>query len=339
MNHAWTGLVASIAVTVASLLTARDARAQSFDTVPWRPLSRSALPATDAVGPGTNESDVVGDVTYPAAFVGSDATHLYLRVRVNDAPTNPDTTFKSALWGCVIDTDGVLTTYEFLHVIDGNNSVQWRHNKTESIGANVPIEPAEVLVATALRTTHARAVDTNSATPFSDTPDFFVDMAMPWAVIEAGGAGAPKVAMGSPMRFICGTSALTFDISNDQATTVPSGALDQSWSDAYVCASTGCVLDTPKPPMDAGVDGAVPVVDAGPKPAVDASVPSVDASVPLPPPVEQDEGALAGTGLICAASRAPRSPEAPASAANDAAWIIVASALFAAVKLRRSSGR
>lgn len=338
MNRAWIGPLTSIVVTVATLLTSRDAKAQSFDTVSWRPLSRSALLATDAIGPGTNEIDVVGDATYPAAFVGSDATHLYLRIRVNDAPTNPDTTFKSSLWGCVIDTDGILTTYEFLGIVDGNNSVQWRHNKTESIGANVPIEPAEVLVGTALRTTHARAIDTSSATPFSGTPDFFVDLAMPWAVIEAGGSGAPKVAMGSPMRFICGTSALTFDISNDQATTAVSGALDQSWSDAYVCASTGCVLDTPKPPLDAGVDAAVPVMDAGPKPAVDASVPVVDASVP-PPPAEQDEGALAGTGLICAASRAPRAPEGPSSLASDAAWIIVASVIFAAVKLRRSSGR
>jgi len=327
-----TSFATVLVIAGACLAISRDAHAQSFDTIVWTPLSRSALVITDATGPVPNELDVVGDALSPAVFVGSDATHLYMRIRVNDKPTNPDGTFKSSLWGCVIETDAVLTTYEFLTILDGQDSVQWRFNQTESIGPNVPTEPAEILVGTAARTTHARTVDTMSATPFSGTADWFVDMAMPWAIIRAGGSGTPKLAAGAPMRFVCGTSALTFDISNDQATTAASGALDASWSDAYVCASTGCVLDTGPitPPMDAGVDAARPPTDAGPV-VVDASVP-VDAGIT---PLASDDGAVAGTGLICAATQSPRS-------SNDSRgeiWIIVASVFVITVKLRRTSGR
>lgn len=324
----------ALAVGLTFFGVVRGARAQSFNAVTWTPLVRQGSLVTDAVGPTPNELDVVGDVTYAAAFVASDASDLYLRIRVNDKPTNADGTFKPSLWGCVVDTDGVLTTYEYLVVLDGQDSVHWRFNKAESVGKNSPMEPAEVLVGTAPRTTHARAVSTESAMPFSGSDDWFVDIAIPWAIIRAAGSAAPMVIAGAPMRFICGTSALTFDISSDQATTAASGALDLSWSEPYVCAGSGCAIDqgTTKPPvMDAGPDAAMPVADAGPP--RDAAVP-VEAGVPPP---AADDGALEGTGLICAASWPPGSRQSPGGS-RDAAILAAMAAMAAAIaiKLRRS---
>ncbi len=322
----------ALAVGFGCFAQTRTAHAQSFDTVTWTPLTRSGGVVTDAPGPSAGERDVVGDAANVAAHVTSDATALYLRVRVNDKPTNADGTFKGSLWGCVVDTDGVLTTYEYLVILDGQDSVHWRFNGSQSIGSNVVTEPAETLVGTAPRTTHARAVDALSSPPFSGDWDWFVELAMPWTIIRAGGSGAPKVAAGTPMRFVCGTSALTFDLSSDHASTAASGALDLAWSDPYVCATTGCVVDTTgiKPPMmDAGPDAATFGVDAG-RPT-DAGSP-VEAG--LPPPAG-GEGGFEGTGLICAASWPVGSRGSP-GAPHEAALLALAAAATIAIKLRRS---
>src|SRR5262249_9017259 len=72
---------------------------------------------------------------------------------------------------------------------------------------------------------------------------WFVDLAIDWATIRAGGSGAPAVPAGTPMRFTCGTSTGTAHIGTDVASSDPAGALTSSWSDPYVCDDTGCHLD------------------------------------------------------------------------------------------------
>lgn len=238
----------ALAAFVAGTVVAGIAHAQSFDTAAWVALGRGGSAVGDVVGPGTSETDVVGSAANPAVFVWSDATDLYLRVRVNDKPTNADSSWKSALWGCLIDTDGALTTYEFMAVLSGSQSqVQWRYNAVQSVGANVPNEPAEVLVGSIATSTNARTIDAMSAPQFSSNADWFVDLAVPWTIIRAGVVGppaAPAVVAGAPMRFACGTSASGFHIGTDQATTDAAGALIGTWSDPYVCTDTGCLADT-----------------------------------------------------------------------------------------------
>jgi len=221
------------------------AHAQSFNSASWVPVQRGFTVVTDVVGPGTSETDVVGDVSNPAVFIWSDANDLYLRIRVNDKPTLPSNAFRADLWGCLIDTNGTLTNYEYFAVLDGNaNSVDWRYNAVQSVGANVPNEPAEVLVGSAATATNARTVDAASAPQFSGNADWFVDFAIPWTTIRAGGGGAPAVLTGQPMRFACGTSTGGFHIGTDQATLDGAGALTGTWSNVYVCGDSGCDLDS-----------------------------------------------------------------------------------------------
>ena len=238
----------ALAAFVTGTVVAGIAHAQSFDTAAWVTLGRGGSAVGDVVGPGTSETDVVGNAANPAVFVWSDATDLYVRIRVNDKPTNADGSWKSALWGCLVDTDGTLTTYEFMGVLSGAQSqVQWRYNAVQSVGANVPNEPAEVLVGSITTSTNARTIDAMSAPQFSANADWFVDLAVPWTVIRAGVVGppaAPAVVAGTPMRFACGTSASGFHIGTDQATTDAAGALTGTWSDPYVCTDTGCAADT-----------------------------------------------------------------------------------------------
>jgi hypothetical protein len=237
--------LALAALATGAVLVGGVAHAQSFDSASWVTLQRGFNPVTDVVGPGTSETDVVGDVSNPAVFIWSDNSDLYLRIRVNDKPTNAGNAFKADQWGCFIDTNGVLTNYEYFALLDGiANSVDWRYNAVQSVGANVPNEPAEVLVGSAATSTNARTVDAMAAVPFSGNPDWFVDIAIPWTTIRAGGNGAPAVLAGAPMRFACGTSTGGNHIGFDQATTDPMGALTGTWSNPYVCRDSGCDQDS-----------------------------------------------------------------------------------------------
>ena len=237
-----------LATVAAVALVAGIAHAQNFNGAAWVALARGGTAIGDAVGPGTSETDVVGNTTNPALFVWSDATDLYLRIRVNDKPTLANDSWKTANWGCLIDTNGVLTNYEYMAVLSGSaNQVQWRYNAAQSVGANVPNEPAEVLVGSAATATNARTVDAASAPAFSGNADWFVDIAVPWTIIRAGVAGppaAPASIAGTPMRFACGTSTTGFHIGTDQATTDAAGALNGTWSEPMVCGDTGCLADT-----------------------------------------------------------------------------------------------
>jgi hypothetical protein len=238
-----------LATLLTGLAVSGLAHAQNFNGASWVPLQRGGVGVGDAVGPGTNELDIVGTAALPAAFLWSDSTYLFLRLRVNDKPTNAGGVFSANSWGCFVDTDGVLTTSEFLAVVSGMSSaVEWRYNAAQTVGANVPNEPAEVLVSSSLIAVNARTLDALSAPAFSGTADWFIDLAVPWAAIRAGGGGppaAPAVLDGTPLRFACGTAAGNpFHLGTDQATTDAAGALNGTWSDPYVCTNTGCVLDT-----------------------------------------------------------------------------------------------
>src|ERR1041384_6982793 len=64
------------------------ARAQGanpdFDAVGWNPLTCDASPLT--AGAPSGDKNLVGDATFPAAYVASDATYLYFRYRVSANP-------------------------------------------------------------------------------------------------------------------------------------------------------------------------------------------------------------------------------------------------------------
>lgn len=239
----------ALAALAVGTLAAGTAHAQSFNSAAWVTLQRGGVPVGDVVGPGTNELDIVGDATNPAAFVWSDVSFLFLRIRVNDKPTSAGGVFSANNWGCLVDTNGTLTNYEFMAVVSGTGGdVEWRYNGVQSVGANVPGEPAEVQVSSSAIGLNARTLDAASAPAFSGTADWFIDIAIPWASIRAGVVGppaAPGVLDGTPMRFACGTAAgANFHIGTDQATTDVAGLLSGTWSDPYVCSNAGCVLDT-----------------------------------------------------------------------------------------------
>lgn len=239
-----------LGLLVAGVVVATPTSAQNFAAVTWVPLTQSGIPIGDPATDAKNERNIVGDATNPAAYVGSDASYLYFRIRLDADPrSNDGTTLKPFGWSCVVETQATVDTYEYLAAVNGiensgpdNNpdQVEWRHNAasqaTNSVG-----EEAEVLVDRFARATHTQV--TQATTTFSNDPDFFLAWAIPIATVRAGGSGAPGIMAGTLLRFACGTSNNARNYSADPACGSKANAqctLSDSLSDPFSCTVLGC---------------------------------------------------------------------------------------------------
>ncbi len=245
-------LVIAVLFVVVTMTIARIASAQDFPNAKWTPLTKNGIPIGDATADTTPAPhDIVGDEQNPAAYIFQDATYLYFRVRVNGQPF-PLTELEQVGWGCVVDTDGALDTYEFLAVANGvvangpggqPDAVEWVWNQTTTTAGSVA-EPADVVVASLQR---SAAVHTDAAgSSFGANPDYFVDWAIPLATIRAGGNGAPGIAAGTSLRFACGTALDARSIGLDPACPKANAqcTLSDVWSDAIPCGASSCGIDT-----------------------------------------------------------------------------------------------
>jgi len=157
----------------------------------FKPLRCGGTPMYDGYRdqPGfVDAGDVVGSATSPAALRASDATYLYVRIRL-DADPAPTQIPTAASWGVEFDLDNDPTTYELLMLVDGigaNNKVELFTNHTTTT-ANDPNDPADQPpVATYTFANNARSI----AAPMPTTggnPDFFLDFALPWTDLVAAG--------------------------------------------------------------------------------------------------------------------------------------------------------
>lgn len=139
-----------------------------------------------------DDGDVVGTVTptidAPAALRASDATNLYLRIRLDGDPA-PGGVLKAASWGVEFDLDNNHQDYELLVLVDGATTVSklelFKNNNATSL--NSPADPADTppvgsyLLADNVRSVMAPSNDTGG------NPDFFLDFAVPWADLRAAG--------------------------------------------------------------------------------------------------------------------------------------------------------
>ena len=182
--HGWLGV--AIAVAAAPTL----ARAQNFppDSA-WVPLRCGNGVMTDPYRDdpaALNERDLVGDGGAAAGFRAADAQFVYLRVRVDDDPA-PGGSLRPSVWGFAFDTDGNLQSYEILATASGvSRMVSIFRNSAVTI-ANSPADPADTPpVASFPFASHALTVGA-SGSRFGNTPDFFVELALPWSVLESLG--------------------------------------------------------------------------------------------------------------------------------------------------------
>ena len=133
-----------------------------------------------------DERDIVGDAIHPAGMRAVDATHLYMRMRLDDDPA-PGGQLRPFAWGFEIDLDGVLSTYELLLHVDGTGGGQGQvavySNTTTTLPndpADPPDQPAKATFPTAM---NARSVPA-AGSSFGGSPDFWIEIAVPWSALE-----------------------------------------------------------------------------------------------------------------------------------------------------------
>ena len=235
------GLAAPTALVLAALAAPRVARAAPPQLPPddaYVPWHCAGAVMTDAQGDDPaflGNLDVVGETTAPAALRAADDTYLYLRIRL-DADPAPGGQPAQASWGVELDLDGDPTTYELLVLAEGitssSGTVSVFTNKTVT-KPDAPDDPADTPAAlTYPFADHARS--TATSTTNGGTPDYFLDLALPWSDLKPLG-----LARDTRTRVWVASSNLTDGLNGDFACftgdggnfKLDGGASDQTTSD------------------------------------------------------------------------------------------------------------
>jgi MYXO-CTERM domain-containing protein len=210
----------------------------------WVVVLNDGLPLTDVEGDAPGGRDIVGDAQNPMLYIASDATHLYLRLRVDSDPLQTPTNFGPFGWGCFINTDANLQTYELSTIIDGvsNPDVIHFYKNTMTASPNSPLEDPDlppVQAVTAPLTAavgHAQVVSAPSM--FGGTPDFFLQ----WAV-DLGAALAAGFDPAVPANYYCGSANNGTNLAADCSGSAAGGCpLDSQFSDPIGCGPLGCAI-------------------------------------------------------------------------------------------------
>ena len=228
------------------------ARAQTFPPdASWVALTRTdpmtgmTAPLSDPEGDTQGSRDMVGNDMFPLAYVYSDATHYYFRLRIDEAVLQNATNFSPFGWGCVIDTDLDASDYEYSTLVDGvsnpdsvrlwANTTQMTPNDPGDNPENLLNEYIDPLTTGAPGFGYARQVTAGTnfpLAPMTPTPDFFIDWAVERTALIAAG-----ISLDQPLRIACGTAANGTALSQDFS---GEPSLPVLLSDPVVCDETGC---------------------------------------------------------------------------------------------------
>jgi hypothetical protein len=161
-----------------------------------------------------DERDIVGDVDHPAGLRASDATNLYLRMRLEDDPA-PAGQVSSFSWGMEYDLDDDPRDYELLILVEGIAGTAGTVNvftNATTTNANDPSDPADQpAVNTYTFTNNARTLVAPGTTN-GGSADFWLDFAVPWSALMAHGLDHD-----TPTRVWVGSSSASNSLNGDFA--------------------------------------------------------------------------------------------------------------------------
>lgn len=176
-------------------LYAHPAHAWPIDTE-WFPLTQSSGAYSDPVGDAAGARDIVGSSTTipgacaasscPSASLFNDGTYLYFRIRLNTDPRGGGGLSPFG-WGLLIDTNGILTDYEWMIMVNGINNpdqIEIDRNVVQGV-IDDPSDKAEVVgwYETAVENANYRVQLADST--FDSNPDYFLDFRVSYATFKA----------------------------------------------------------------------------------------------------------------------------------------------------------
>ncbi len=192
-------------------LSQGNATLPSSPALSFSPMTCGGQTMWDTVADVNNAVlDVVGNDTYPAISTASDATNLYIRMLLDESPLQTSTNLKSFSWGLEFDTDGNLSTYEHLIIMNGAGSDKlYIKNNTQTTSPDDPTDSAEdVSVEFSNTASWWNVTAANSA--FAGTTDYWLTFIMPWTVL-----GDHNIDRNSTSAYWFGTSTQSSNINGD----------------------------------------------------------------------------------------------------------------------------
>ena len=198
---------------------ARPASAQAgpdFDTVTWAALTCAADPLT-AFDPRA-EVNLVGDATFPAAYMARDGTYLYFRYRVDRSPTSSQGFLGTSAWTALLQVPtGDPFQYQYQLGLNGEgqggDTIElWKNDPASDLTFS-PIftdNPDTQLFTQVIDLSTpplARAVQVTDGSEFLGTPDYFIDVAFPISVLITNGVVASAEELDRALLFpVTGTA-------------------------------------------------------------------------------------------------------------------------------------
>ncbi len=166
------------------------ARAQDFPADPdWEEFHCGTDAMWDDAGDeadAVDERDVVGDELEPAGFHYADPDFAYLRLRLEEDPSEASGELRPFAWGFEFDTDDDASTYEVLVLASGiDQTVSVFSNDAVTLD-NDPSDPADEPPLAVYDWADVGRVAA-AGSDFGGDPDTYLDMAILWDDLEAAG--------------------------------------------------------------------------------------------------------------------------------------------------------
>ena len=192
-------------------LSQGNATLPSSPALSFSPMTCGGQTMWDTVADVNNAVlDVVGNDTYPAISTASDATNLYIRMLLDESPLQTSTNLKSFSWGLEFDTDGNLSTYEHLIIMNGAGSDKLLiKNNTQTTSFDDPTDSAEDLSVEFSNTANWWNV-TAANSAFAGSTDYWLTFIMPWSVLADH-----NIDRNSSSAYWFGTSTQSSNINGD----------------------------------------------------------------------------------------------------------------------------
>jgi len=245
-----------LAITLCCVVLPATASAQVVfpPDAAWTALRCNRAPMSDGFqdqAGAFDERDLVGNPAAAAGLRASDATYLYLRMRLDKDPA-PGGAVRPFAWGMQFDLDGDLTNYELMVAVDGiagpAGIVSLFRNRTTTL-SNDPNDPADQpAVATYPFAMNAHSI-TAPGSNYGGNTDFFLDLAVPWSALVPLGLDR-----NTPTYVWAGTSSVATSLDGDIAChdgRSGPARLDGTASDP----TTGAPPPPPAPPPGGGPVG------------------------------------------------------------------------------------
>ncbi len=174
----------------ATLLLSPDAAQAWPAESDWSALVNGTTNISDPTGDGATSRDIVGDDTYPAAYVFNDGNYIYYRIRLDVSPWQSGAQLLRPFgWGFLIDTDQNGDYYEWMVMIDGiSDQLYIAENTVKSGTLGDPSDKAEVRVYEedlVLNTNFKTFITSDTESPtslFDGTDDYFLEFRYPYNI-------------------------------------------------------------------------------------------------------------------------------------------------------------